>query len=576
MIVNRESSDVNARYGATSCESLIVNRCSGRTQVVDCLWQPATSNQQPATLAARSSRLVAWLLAIVLLGSCNKFLDTKPKDSITPDNYYKTEEDLNRALAAVYDRLGDRRVYGSALYGYLCFSDEFFLKGQTTGYMSNTIDASMLELNRCWEALYAGIERANMLLDNIDKAAVSTTFKNEIKGQALFLRGFYYFTLVDNFGAVPLKLTSTKSPTEPALPRTPVAGVYAQIIKDMKEAEGLVKDISSYGYNSRISKTAVQGMLARVYLTMAGYPLYDEARYADARAYAEKVIQSNEHALNPSFRQIFINQAQDKYDIRECLWEIEFYGNNLEIIREGGYLGSWMGVYCPNIDTGFAYDYVHATARLYNAYEPGDARRDWTIAPYRFVPNGSGTSAPVTRTNWNATQIYERSAGKWRREYELFKPKSQDFTPINFPMLRYSDVLLMFAEAENHINGPTQAAYDAVNKVRRRGFDKPVDLPDPTADLPAGLAQVDLLEAIKKERFCELAFEGLRKHDLVRWGSYITTMQGLVTEYQATMPAALSGPAIGQVSRITARSVLFPIPNSEISVNPYIIQNPGW
>lgn len=538
--------------------------------------QPSIVNLQSSMLVARSSWLVAAALAIVLLGSCNKFLDTKPVDSITPDTYYKTQSDLDRALAAVYDRLGDRRTYGSALYGYLSFSDEFYLKNQPTGYMSNTIDASMLELNRCWEALYVGIERANMLLDHLDGAAVSDSAKNEVKGQALFLRGFYYFTLVDNFGAVPLKLTSTKSPVEPPLPRTPVADVYTQIVKDLKEAEGLVKNIADYGFNGRITKTAVQAMLARIYLTMAGYPLQDEAKYADARAYAEKVIQSDVHSLNPSFQQIFINHAQDKYDIKECLWEIEYYGNNQDIIREGGYLGSWMGVYCPNVDTGFAYDYVHTTAKLYNTYEAGDLRRDWTIAPYRFVPNGSGTTAPVTRTNWTAAQIYERSAGKWRREYEVFKPKNQDFTPINFPMLRYSDVLLMFAEAENHVNGPTQAAYDAINRVRRRAFGKAVNTPDPAADLPAGLAQVDFFEALQKERFCELAYEGLRKHDLLRWGSYLTTMQQMVTEYQTNMPSTLSAAAIQQASRVTARSVLFPIPNSEIAVNPNIAQNPGW
>jgi hypothetical protein len=502
------------------------------------------------------------VLVMVCLISCKKFLDTKPTDSVTPENYYRTQSDLDRALSAVYDRLGDRRTYGQALYGYLAFSDEFFLKGQTTGYMSNTIDASMLELNRCWEALYAGIERANMLLANLHKADVSDSARNEVKGQALFLRAFYYFVLADNFGAVPLRLVPMESPVEPPLPRTPLAEVYAQIIQDMKEAEGLVRDITYYGYNGRISKTAVQAMLARVYLTMAGSPLYDEAKYTDARDYASKVMQSNMHALNSSFSQIFINHSQDKYDIKECLWEVEHYGNNEEQIREAGFLGSWMGVFCANTDTGYAYDHVHTTAKLYNAFGTGDS--------------GTGIPIPVIRTNWTATQIYERSAGKWRREYELLKPKSQDFTPTNFPLMRYSDVLLMFAEAENKLNGPTSAAYEAVNMVRRRAYQKPVSTPNATADLPAGLAQVDFLEAIKKERFCELAFEAIRKHDLIRWGMYVTTMQQLVAEYQATMPSALSGPAIAQASRITSRSILFPIPNSEISVNPNIAQNPGW
>lgn len=519
--------------------------------------------------------LLAVLFVLLLFGSCNKFLDTKPVDTITPETYYKSKTDLDRALAAVYDRLGDRRTYGSALYGFLSFSDEFFIKNQVTGYMANILDASMLELNRCWEALYVGVERANMLLDHVDGAQVEDSIKNEIKGQALFLRGFYYFVLADNWGAVPLKLSSTKSPLEPNLPRAPLAQVYAQIVKDMKEAEGLVKEIGYYGFNGRISKTAVQGMLARVYLTMAGYPLQDIAKYEDARTYAQKVIGSSKHSLNADFKQIFINLAQDKYDIKENLWEIEYYGNNREVVREGGYVGSWMGLYCPNIDTGFAYDYVHATAKLYNSYEANDLRRDWTIAPYRFVPTGSGTSAPVTRTNWSSTQIYERSAGKYRREYEVFRPKDQDFTPINFPMLRYSDVLLMFAEADDEISGPSDEAFEAVNKVRRRGFGKPVDIADNTIDL-AGLGQVDFREAIRKERFRELSYEGLRKHDLLRWGIYVSTMQQMVTEYQTNMPSTLSDAAIKQASRITSRSVLFPIPNTEIAVNPYVAQNPGW
>ena len=543
---------------------------------------PASSpmNNKPANgiwQAFRAGGLLSILCLMVMgLGSCKKFLDTKPTDSITPDTYYKTQTDLDRALAAVYDRLGDRRTYGSGLYGFLSFSDEFFLKGQTTGYMANIIDPSMLELNRCWEALYAGIERANMLLDYVDGAEVSDSAKNEVKGQALFLRGFYYFVLVDNFGAVPLKLTSTRSPLETPLPRTPVAQVYAQIVKDLQQAEGLVKDISFYGYSGRVTKTAVQAMLARIYLTMAGYPLRDESKYGDANAYAKKVIESNTHSLNPSFQQIFINLAQDKYDIKESIWEVEYYGNNREVIKEGGYVGSWMGIACNNIDTGFGYDYVHATAKLYNTYDNGDLRRDWTIAPYRFVSNGTGTSAPVTRTAWAANQIYERSAGKYRREYEVFKPKDQDYTAINFPMLRYSDVLLMFAETENEITGPTAAAYDAVNKVRRRGFGKPVDAVDAQADLPAGLAKEDFREAIMKERFCEFAYEGLRKHDLLRWGIYVSTMEQLVAQYQTDMPSTLSDAAIKQASRITSRSVLFPIPNTELAVNSSIPQNPGW
>ncbi|MGN6420759.1 MAG: RagB/SusD family nutrient uptake outer membrane protein [Pseudobacter sp.] len=545
--------------------------------------QPAITsiNRKPVSgfrqAITAGSLLLTTFTIVLLFGSCNKFLDTKPVDSITPETYYKTQSDLDRALSAVYDRLGDRRTYGSALYGFLAFSDEFYLKNQPTGYMSNTLDASMLELNRCWEALYVGIERANMLLDYIGGAEVPDSAKNEIKGQALFLRGFYYFVLADNWGAVPLKLTSTKSPLEPNITRTPLAEVYAQIVKDMKEAEGLVKDITAYGYSGRITKSAVQGVLARVFLTMAGEPLKDESKYAEAKTYAQKVIDSKIHALNPSFSQIFINLSQDKYDIKESIWEVEYFGNNQGVVREGGYVGSWMGIFCPNLDTGFAYDHVHVTAKVYNSYEANDRRRDWTVAPYRFaVVSGSSPRAVVKRTDWTSTQIYERSVGKYRREYEVTTPKDQDFTNINFPMLRYADVLLMYAEAESHIGGATATAIEYVNQVRRRGFGKPVETADTDIDIPLGIATQDFQEAIKLERLRELSYEGLRKHDLIRWGIYVTTMQQQVSTYQTSMPSNLSDAAIKQAQRVTARSILFPIPNTEIAVNPYVSQNPGW
>jgi hypothetical protein len=521
-------------------------------------------------------RLFIFAIAILFLQitpSCHKFLDTKPQDFISPVNYYKTEEDLNRALTGVYDRLGDMRLYTRGMFSFMVFSDEFYIKGGTSGINSNRIDASTLELNRQWEAIYTGIERANMLLENMDQADVSAEFSDEIKGQALFLRGYYYFLLVDQYGAVPLKLSYTKSPTEAPLAPSSIAEVYEQITKDMKDAENLVKPISDYGFNGRISRTAVQGILARVYLTMAGFPLRDQAKYADAKAYAQKVMESGEHSLNPDYKQIFINHSQEKYDIKEGLWEIEFGGTNQGTIREGGSLGSYLGIFSTNIDSGYGYDLIHANRKLWNAYEPNDLRRDWAIAPYRFVTTGNNTS----RVNWAANQIYERSAGKWRREYETVIPRNKDFNGTNFPMLRYADVLLMFAEADNEINnGASAAGYIALNEVRRRGYGKPVSQANASIDIAPGLSKDAFRQVIQNERLRELSFEGIRKHDLVRWGIYVKAMQELIPQYEADMPAALRPAGLAQARNITERNVLFPVPNSEITINPNMTQNTGW
>jgi starch-binding outer membrane protein, SusD/RagB family len=521
-------------------------------------------------------KTITILLLIVLAGtSCKKLLDTKPTDFVSPVNYYKTEKDLNQALAGICDRLGDLRVYGRGMLYFMVFSDEFFIKGATSGINGNVFDASSLEIGRQWEAIYTGIERANMLLDNIGNAVGSVDEQkiNEAKGQALFMRAYYHFLLADQYGPIPLKLSSIKTPEEAPLPRAPLEEVYAQIVKDMKDAIPLLRKITEYGFNGKVSKTAAQGILARVYLTMAGSPLNDVARYADARSYADSVIQSGEHALNPDFKQIYINHVREVYDVKECLWEVEFGGNNQGTIREGGSVGSYNGISCANIDTGWCSDLVHATAKLYDAYQANDLRRDWSIATFRFVTSGN----TVVRTSWSATEIYERNNGKWRREYETLLPRHKDFNGTNWPLLRYADVLLMFAEADNYVNGgPTAAAYNALNQVRRRGYGKPVAVADPTADAPAGMTQADFKSYIMDERLRELAFEGLRKHDLIRWGIYVSTMQQQATIYNATMPTALKAAAVGQASRVTARSVLFPIPNSELNVNHNISQNPGW
>jgi hypothetical protein len=519
--------------------------------------------------------LTVLLLVILTATSCKKFLDTKPTDFVSQVNYYKTEQDLNQALAGVYDRLGDMRVYARGMLCFMVFSDEFFMKGGTSGINANIMDASTLEVNRQWEALYTGVERANMLLDNIGNAtgSVSEDKINEVRGQALFLRAYYYFLLVDQYGAVPLKLASTKTPEEAPLPRAPIAKVYEQIVKDIKDAIPMLKKITDYGFNGKVSKTAAQGILARVYLTMAGAPLNDVSKYADAKAYADSVMQSGEHSLNADFKQIFINHAREVYDIREGLWEVEFGGSNTGTIREGGSNGSYNGIACTNIDTGYGYDLVHATQKLFDAYQATDLRRDWTIAPYRFVASGS----TVVRTPWSSTQIYDRSNGKWRREYETFLPRGKDFNGTNWPLLRYSDILLMYAEADNYVsNGPSAAAYEALNKVRRRGYGKPIATADAIADAPPGLSQADFLEFIKNERLREFAFEGIRKHDLLRWGTYVSVMQAQSTEYNANIPATYKTAAVGQAGRVTQRAVVFPIPNSEIATNPNVTQNPGW
>jgi len=435
------------------------------------------TNTFPGRISRRG--LCVMLLLATAISGCEKFLDTKPTDSLTPDTYYNTEDQLNRGLIGVYDIFGRAEVYGEYMVWEInSTTDETYQFGNvTTGLRSYNYDAANANVYNFWRALWQGIQRANTLLDNINKPVMDETKRGIIRGEALFLRGYYYFLLAMNFGDVPLITNGTVSVSNTDIARTPLKQVYEQVLKDMTTADTLLtrQTATVLGFGGRVSKTAVEGILARVCLTMAGAPLHDASKYQLALAYANRVIESGEHALNPDYSQIFINYAQDKYDVKESMWEIEFQGNATGTSDESGRIGSNVGIKCSSLDIGFGYASVNATNELYNLYEAypapatikpsPDLRRDWNCANYYW--GGSNNTTRVANND-----LWALNAGKWRREYETLTPKNKNQTPQNFPVLRYADVLLMKAEADNEINGPTQAAIDAVNLVRRRGYGK--------------------------------------------------------------------------------------------------------
>ncbi|MEO9021424.1 MAG: RagB/SusD family nutrient uptake outer membrane protein [Ginsengibacter sp.] len=528
-------------------------------------------------------RIYYYLMLLIIVGSitsCKKFLDTKPLSFAAPEANYATEAQLLQALAGVYDILGYQR---SGLY-----ADNFFSKlGATTdeGFYARpsgvplcatyTFDYTEPIIDQTWQALYVGIERANNLIYYINTpASMDPVERNAILGEAEFMRGYYYFLLVSNYGDVPMRLdpTTITGATTNNVPRVDSKDVYAQILKDMTDAEAKCYPATHFGYSSRVSQTTVEGILARVCLTMAGYPLLDKSKYADALKWATKVQQSGIHSLNPSYSQIFINEAQDIYDIKEAMWEADFNGNDLTTTLETGRLGNTNGISCSNTDTGYSYGFINATKKLYGLYGDGDLRRDWAIADYGYGGN------PFGRVN-KGTLIYDRNCGKWRRSYELLTPKSKNNTGQNFPILRYADVLLMLAEADNQVNnGPSANAYEAFNEVRRRAYGFDVNTPNDLCDLTPGLSVTQFQDSIQDERARELCFETQRRPDLIRWGIWTQTMSALANQISTDLGAnALKYAAIPAANAASSpKFLLYPIPASEMNVNKAATQNPGY
>jgi hypothetical protein len=540
-------------------------------------------------LYIKSAFLLILLAEVITFSSCKKLLEKEPTDFVQPQDYFSSAADLNQALAGVYDPLGNEYLYASGLwFQFGNCNDESFYPNSSNAFsapMFYQYDFTNNYVSGLWEQCYVGIERANLLIENINRPTMDEKQRQAILGEALFLRGFYHFLLVSNFGDVPLKLSSTKSVNIVEVPRVAAAAVYAQVLKDMQDAEGKVNKASAIGNSSRISQTTVAGMLARVCLYMAGNPLNDKSKYADALAWAQKVVNSGENALlttynssltNSPYSQIFINEAQDVYDVKECMWEADFnmFGNNTAY-AEGGRLGTY-GIACNNLDTGYASSNIRTTIKLYNLYKPGDLRRDWAIAPFTFT----STTTTAVRVPYAATAIINRACGKWRRYFEPSSFAKQQFkSGQNFPILRYADVLLMLAEAENEVNGPTTTAYNAINQVRRRGYGLPVNVASAVADLAPGLGKPDFKQAIIDERARELCFEALRKPDLIRWGIFNQVMSATATEILASNASA-TNKALWSLGYSTATSssryLLLPIPALEINVNRVMTQNPGW
>lgn len=522
---------------------------------------------------------------MVLGTGCKKFLETVPQDFVTPETYFNNEADAVSALNAAFSIMTDRYVYAGYWQCRMLAADDVYSRLTGSNYAATfSITATGQYIPDRWNSLYKAIQYTNIVLHNLPGIDMDEVRKGEIRGTALFYRAYLYFVLVDEWGAIPLKLTPTGGPSDINYARTPVKEVYDQILKDMTEAEALVPTTarSLYGGAGYPAKTTVQGVLARVCLTMAGYPLKDETKYEDAKKWAQKVVDSKEHKLNPDYTAVFIAYAAQTYDKEESMWEVDL--NDINGESSGfGYLGYLDGLLGGAASFGNSTGQVRVTRKLYELYgaTTNDTRRDWNCSPFYYKSTATANTA-ANKTYYTSSQIYDRPSAKFRREYV---PGTQivNRSPINFPLLRYSDVLLMLAEADNHINnGPTPLAYDQIDKVRARAYGKlkagATNLTE--ANVTRTYNKDTFLQLVQDERCRELAAEGLRRHDLIRWGIFVSTIRELKADVEDTSKPTVASNWKKQMQdfgdRVQDRDVLWPIPATELTFNKLATQNPGW
>ena len=509
-----------------------------------------------------------------------------------------------------------------------------------SGLICNNANSSDADVTALWSTLYTGINRANLFLENIDAVPeIKDETRLQYKSEARFLRAFFYFTLVECWGDVPFTTASTQDSDEKDLPRTDKQQIYDFIASEMSGCANDLKSASELSYRpGRISKSTAWGILARVYLFRAGEhyrdnvsanPELQKEYYRQASRYAQMVLKEG-HTLAPYYWSYFIDICSDQYNTtgNESIWEVEFAGNRSNDVRSEGRIGNIIGLNCwdyssqANVlgkeDPGFSYGFIYATPKLLELYEEnGDINRcNWSIAPFTYtrVDNSQPVSGRYFEYNKLAEvkkQYYDESfnygegndvlkigdrektknasdnnrnrvCAKYRREYENTRSttivkKSKNDTSINFPILRYSDVLLMIAEAENELNEkPNQLAYECINQVRERARRNKAGIEATPADLQ-GLDKDEFRKAVKDERAMELCFEYTRRFDLIRWGEYTERMNELAPVAQAGGSWTQGSAYVYTYFQISSAYNYFPIPASEIASNSQITSNnPGW
>lgn len=488
-------------------------------------------------------KIIFILLGLATIVSCSKdYLDKQPLDTINTANYPATANELVTVVNGAYQPLQWPKLYNLRMWTSDIMAGNSIVgagggtDGIETQNMSNFTtqpdNAGVLDL---WRGPWPGILMSNIVLETAPTLDIDESIKNRSMGEAYFLRAHYYFILARYFGDVPL-ITKPLSSDDDLFPaRNPVNEIYDLIISDLKNAIELLPKKSSYGSQDlgRASKGAAYGVLAKVYLTLGNY---QEAVNMTTQ------VEGLGYSLNPNYADNFNIENENS---PESIFEVQYASDGGYSFWDNENQASWaspfMGPRGANF-VGGGYGWNQPTQEFINQYEAGDSRKDVTVL-YQGCPSfdGKDYQNSYSYTGYNVRKFL----------VPLSVVPSYDNSPLNFPVLRYSDVLLMKAEALNELGQTTQAE-TYLNIIRNRAG---------LGNIQTGLNQNDFREAVLKERRLELAFEGQRWFDLIRVNSGQYGLDFLHS--------------IGK-SNASQKHLLFPVPQIEIDRNPKLTQNPGY
>ena len=524
-------------------------------------------------------------LAMLALTSCNDYLEVDPATNVaSTELVFGSDGEIRTALYGVYAKVCSDNLFGGKLYNdFQLNSDVDFYANSNEAAAGNQprrfdVRSDAGNVETLWNNLYSAVETANEFVFNLQnngtyaeeteeaasEAADGTittvqvpkvTDVTQMMGEAKVMRAMFYHELLSYWGDIPFTLQSTYETDNlnPAI--TPRQEVSDALIADLQHAaEYMYSDKDGkVAAPERITKEAAYAMIARLALQAGGYSLNHDANdatgykmtrpsnyqeyYKIARDYAKKVIDAGGHSLNKSFRDVFVDECNFIVTTGDdAIFEIPF-------AKETN--GSWGYAQGPTngVDTGVDTDYsnsawgatsggVRTTAFYGYSFDAKDLRRDYICGLWYYSNQG----LPTMRLD------YAMHNNKWSKLWNTngLGKTTTGATGINFAYIRYTDVLLMFAEAENELNGPTADAQEALKVVRRRAFASEDQAEKVDAYVAAATSKADFLKLVLDERKWEFAGENMRWKDLVRNNMYAEKIFFTFLDYYA-MTEAMAG-----------------------------------
>lgn len=488
----------------------------------------------------KNKNIITYLAVLPLFLTGCVSLDESPASNQVASQFYQNSNDAKAAVTAAYAALitGEdvQPMYNRGVHlmndtGTDDYMAGPFAKNANVQAISKVAyDASNDRFEAIWRDTYSAINYANIVIDKVPNVGeLSEALRNQYVNEAKFLRALHYFNLVRWFRNVPLVLHETTSLSDEAthVKQASADEVYAQIIKDLTDAENLPSSYSAEDVG-RATSGAAKALLAKVYLT--------RKEWQKAADKAREVIDSKQYALFEKFDDAFDSSTKNG---KEHIFSIQFKGFPEGEVNRIAHAPAPASYEVPGSAGNYA-DAYNTQSNLYESYDAKDQRRDVSFVTEVKVPSTG--------------KVYKLSAPHINKFYDPNKFGNQTASERNFTYMRYAEVLLIYAEAINELDGPTEDAYAKIDEVRARaGIDLLKDIaPHATKD--------EFREYVFEERRKEFVYEENRWFDLVRRGA---------DYFVAKLHAAGKKNA-------SARNIIFPIPQRELDINPNLVQNEEW